>query len=101
MTATLTKWYDEHGRHQIYAGGKEVDLPSSGHTLVLDPEAVAAGEQTDLDVLGIAKTAREEKLRARQHHEQMERFYRQHVLKDEPTIQIAGLGGTKKPAQRL
>ena len=25
MTATLTKWYDEHGRHQIYAGGKNVD----------------------------------------------------------------------------
>src|SRR5438270_7339265 len=22
MTATLTKWYEEHGRHQIYAGGK-------------------------------------------------------------------------------
>jgi 7,8-dihydro-6-hydroxymethylpterin dimethyltransferase len=23
MTATLTKWYEEHGRHQIYAGGKK------------------------------------------------------------------------------
>src|SRR5260221_83789 len=65
MTATLTKWYDEHGRHQIYAGGKSVDLSETTHNLVLDPEAVAAGKQKDLDDLGIAKNAREEKLRAR------------------------------------
>ena len=25
MTATLTKWYEEHGRHEIIAGGKQVD----------------------------------------------------------------------------
>jgi hypothetical protein len=22
MTSTLTKWYEEHGRHEIFAGGK-------------------------------------------------------------------------------
>src|SRR5207253_10248231 len=66
MTATLTKWYDEHGRHQIYAGGRNVELSSTEHHLVLDPVAVAAGKQTDLDELGVAKNAREEKLRARQ-----------------------------------
>ena len=26
MTATLTKWYEEHGRHEIFAGGKSVHL---------------------------------------------------------------------------
>ena len=26
MTATLTKWYEEHGRHEIFAGGKNVPL---------------------------------------------------------------------------
>ena len=26
MTATLTKWYEEHGRHEIFAGGKSVNL---------------------------------------------------------------------------
>jgi len=109
MTATLTKWYDEHGRHQIYAGGKNVDLSSTDHTLVLDAEAVAKGKQKDLDELGIAKNAREEKLRARKaevtgaksaEDERMAALYRQHVLKEqapEPVIKIAGLGGTKKP----
>ena len=104
MTATLTKWYEEHGRHQIYAGGKSVDLNTTAHNLVLDPDAVAAGKQTDLDELGIAKTAREEKLRARETAKkkvdpqaaELEALYRQHVLKEQPTIQIQGLGGAKK-----
>jgi hypothetical protein len=62
---------------------------------------VAAGRQTDLDELGIAKNAREEKLQARKkeqdpkYHAEMERLYRQHVLKDpvanQPVIQIQGL----------
>jgi uncharacterized radical SAM superfamily Fe-S cluster-containing enzyme len=65
MTATLTKWYEERGRHEIFAGGKQVDLDSNEHSLVLDPEAVAAGIQTDLDSQGIAKNARQEKLAAR------------------------------------
>ena len=115
MTATLTKWYDEHGRHQIYAGGKNVDLSETTHNLVLDADAVAKGKQKDLDDLGIAKNAREEKLRARkievnagvksalaQEDEKMAALYRQHVLKEqapEPVIKIAGLGGTKKPVQ--
>ena len=33
MTATLTKWYEEHGRHEIFAGGKAVPLNSTEHTL--------------------------------------------------------------------
>ena len=115
MTATLTKWYEEHGRHEIIAGGKKVELPSTEHRLVLDPVAVAAGKQTDLDEKGIAKTAREEKLRARAEankktpddleNARMASLYRQHVLKEapaEPTIQIQGLGGKKKqPVQEV
>src|SRR5690348_17185951 len=104
MTATLTKWYEEHGRREIFAGGKSVTLNSSAHSLVLNAEAVAKGKQTDLDELGIAKNAREEKLRARKqmtpeelrHHQEMERLYRQEVLKEQPTLQIQGLGGGKK-----
>jgi hypothetical protein len=112
MTATLTKWYEEHGRHEIFAGNKAVPLSSTEHSLKLNAEAVAAGAQTDLDKLGIAKNAREEQLKARKaaremtpeekrHHAEMEQLYRQHVLKEEavPVLQIQGLGSKKKPAQ--
>ena len=104
MTATLTKWYEEHGRHEIFAGNKSVPLNSTFHSLKLNEEAVRAGAQTDLDQLGIAKNAREEKLKARQHkdstedryHQEMAKLYREHVLKEQPTLQIQGLGGKKR-----
>jgi 7,8-dihydro-6-hydroxymethylpterin dimethyltransferase len=109
MTATLTKWYDEHGRHEIFAGNKAVPLTTAEHSLKLNAEAVAKGRQTDLDDLGIAKNAREEKLAARkkdvdpQHHAEMEKLYRQHVLKDptatQPIIQIQGLKKKSKDEQ--
>jgi uncharacterized radical SAM superfamily Fe-S cluster-containing enzyme len=118
MTATLTRWYEEHGRHEIFAGGKAVPLPSTAHSLTLNEEAVRAGAQTDLDQLGIAKNAREEKLKARaggtrsqaaasdhpdtresKYHEEMAKLYRQHVLKEQPTLQIVGLGGKRKAAE--
>jgi uncharacterized radical SAM superfamily Fe-S cluster-containing enzyme len=91
MTATLTKWYEEHGKHEIFAGGRQVGLQDIQHSLVLRDEDVHHAKQTDLDKLGIAKTAREEKTRARdeklkqqQESERMAKLYRQHVLKEQP-----------------
>jgi uncharacterized radical SAM superfamily Fe-S cluster-containing enzyme len=111
MTATLTKWYDQHGRHEIFAGNKAVPLASTEHHLVLDADAVAAGKQTDLDEAGIAKNAREEKLIARAakngggqalENERMMQLYRKHVLKDPdaetPVVQIQGLRKKDKDA---
>jgi uncharacterized radical SAM superfamily Fe-S cluster-containing enzyme len=91
MTATLTKWYAEHGRHEIFAGGKKVALDSVEHSLKLNPEHVNSAANDTLDKLGIAKNAREEKLRAREarlkeqaEHERMMALYRQHVLGEKP-----------------
>jgi hypothetical protein len=65
MTATLTKWYEEKGRHEIFAGGKSVQLKSKEHSLVLREDIVTNEIQHDLDRLGITKTARDEKICAR------------------------------------
>jgi uncharacterized radical SAM superfamily Fe-S cluster-containing enzyme len=98
MTASLTKWYEEHGRHEIIAGGKKVTLPSAEHSLVLNQDDVNHGIQHDLDNLGIAKTAREEKKRARdaklreqQEQEQMMKLYREHVLGEKPQADVVPL----------
>ncbi|RPJ60480.1 MAG: radical SAM protein, partial [Acidobacteria bacterium] len=111
MTATLSKWYADHGRHQIYAGGRSVSLESTEHSLQLNPVAVAAAAQTDLDEAGIAKTARDEKLKARgkakeaedpAYHANMERLYREHVLREKPglpVIQIQGLRRREEPSE--
>ncbi|HEX5434966.1 MAG TPA: radical SAM protein, partial [Candidatus Angelobacter sp.] len=87
MTATLTKWYEEHGRHEIFAGGKKVGMLDAENTLMLNKEHVDAAANDTLEKLGIAKNAREEKIRARAEKmkqdakdAQMGRLYREHVL---------------------
>ena len=91
MTATLTKWYDEHGRHEIFAGGKNVSLQQTKNDVFqLNTQLITNEEQRDLDKLGIAKTARDEKLRARdqkakqEEDARMAKLYRQHILGEQP-----------------
>jgi uncharacterized radical SAM superfamily Fe-S cluster-containing enzyme len=91
MTATLSKWYEEKGRHEIFAGGKKVGLATADHSMILRDEDVHRHRQTDLDEKGIAKTAREEKTRKRDEtlkqkleDAKMEKLYREHVLGEKP-----------------
>jgi uncharacterized radical SAM superfamily Fe-S cluster-containing enzyme len=105
MTATLTKWYEEHGRHEIFAGGKNVQLGEVQHSLLLREELVTNEVQHDLDVKGVAKNAREEKARARdeklrrdRENQRMAQLYRQHVLKEAPAEPLIQLEVRRKPA---
>jgi len=90
MTSTLTKWYEEHGRHEIFAGGKKVGLDTaSTHDLVLNMEHVDAAANDTFDKSGVAKNAREEKIRARDaklkqdaENARMAKLYRKEILKE-------------------
>ncbi|HTS05230.1 MAG TPA: radical SAM protein [Candidatus Eisenbacteria bacterium] len=118
MTATLTKWYEEHGRHEIFAGGKKVKMDEQHVDYLRLREEIVTNElQTDLDKLGIAKTAREEKKRARDakaaetaargpqkndeaYNARMASLYREVVLKEKPVQSQDGfipLGALAKP----
>jgi hypothetical protein len=99
MTATLTKWYEEHGRHEIFAGGKKVNMPVEGNNLVLNMKDVNAEANHTLDDLGIAKNAREEKIRARDgkqnldaaENARMAKLYREHILGEKPVEGLVSL----------
>jgi len=98
MTATLTKWYDEHGRHEIFAGGKKVGMGNAEHTLILNEEHVHAAANDTLDKLGIAKNSREEKIRARDaklkqdaENARMAKLYREHILGEKPVQGLVSL----------
>jgi len=90
MTATLTKWYEEHGRHEIFAGGKKVGLErQEKYDLVLNDEHVNAAANDTFEKSGIAKNAREEKIRARDaklkddaENARMAKLYRKEILKE-------------------
>src|SRR5262249_20541587 len=91
-TAALTKWYEEHGRREIFAGGKQVPLDSVEHSMLLKEELITREVQHDLDEAGIAKNAREEKQRARkermqrdQENARMARLYKQVILNEPVT----------------
>ncbi len=107
MTATLTKWYEEHGRHEIFAGGKKVAMPVVEHHLAVNEEHAHAKRNTTLDDLGIAKNAREEKLRARDakikqdaENAKMARLYREHVLGEKPVEGFIPLDTLIAPATK-
>ena len=108
MTSTLTKWYEEHGRHEIFAGGKNVGLEKEGkYDLVLNDAHVQSAANDTFDKSGIAKNAREEKIRARDaklksdaENAKMAALYRKEVLGEKapeggfvPLGAIGGLGG--------
>jgi uncharacterized radical SAM superfamily Fe-S cluster-containing enzyme len=95
MTATLAKWYEERGRHEIFAGNKQVPLSTTDHALVLREEIVTQTEQHDLDRMGVAKNAREEKTRARD--AEMARLYRKHILKEPEPEPLVRIGLTQRP----
>ena len=91
MTATLTKWYEEHGRHEIFAGGKKVGMADTQNKLVLNEEHVNAAANDTLEKIGIAKNSREEKIRAREgkmkqdaENAKMARLYREQILGEKP-----------------
>src|SRR6202012_3193284 len=107
MTATLTKWYEEHGRHEIFAGGKKVGMESAQHTLILNQEHVDAPSNNSFEKSGIAKNAREEKLRAREakmKHDaekaKMAKLSREHVLGEKPQEGFIPLDSLIAPAPK-
>jgi hypothetical protein len=113
MTATLTKWYEEHGRHEIFAGGKKVGLETTAHTLKLVEDHVNASANDTLDKLGIAKNARQEKFAARDakvkaeaEKVRMMALYKEHVLGEKPVSQegfipLGSIGGIQPAAPEV
>jgi 7,8-dihydro-6-hydroxymethylpterin dimethyltransferase len=107
MTATLTKWYEEHGRHEIFAGGKKVGMGNVTHNLVLNQSHVDSAANDTFEKLGIAKNAREEKLQARDkkikadaENAKMARLYREHVLGEKPVEGFIPLDSLIAPAPK-
>jgi hypothetical protein len=80
-----------------------------GHDLILNMEHVNSEANHTLDELGIAKNAREEKIRARDgkqldaaENARMAKLYREHVLGEKPVEGLVSLGSIApaKPAEK-
>jgi 7,8-dihydro-6-hydroxymethylpterin dimethyltransferase len=90
QNATVAKWYQENGRHEIFARGKEVKLDDPSHGLVLNQIDLQRPHKPQMEG---PKTAAEEAA-------MMRRLYNEMVLnkaeiKAEKPVQIQGLSRSK------
>jgi uncharacterized radical SAM superfamily Fe-S cluster-containing enzyme len=82
MNSTVADWYKEHGRHEIFAGGKDVNLDSYDHVLSVNAEdANRVKDRNDKP-----QTARDEKMahrKAAKEAAMVREYYEEMVLKKE------------------
>ena len=89
--ATVAEWYKTHGKHQIYAKGKSVDLQSFEHSLVIDAEDAARVRHLEHDIpLTAAEEDRARRKKAFEEQAKVRAIYEELVLKkpQTPVVQI-------------
>ena len=124
MTATLTKWYEEHGRHEIFAGGKKVKMEDQETATISEAarrdrhqrsaarsrqaghredgarrEDAGAGCEAEADAEAKAEARGPQKNDAA-YNARMAALYREVVLKEKPVVAENGfipLGALTKP----
>jgi tetraether lipid synthase len=80
--ATVAQWYRTHGKHEIYAKGRPVDLQNYEHSLVIDEEDAARVRPKEHDIPMTA--ADEDRIRRRKANEEAAKvraIYEEMVLK--------------------
>jgi uncharacterized radical SAM superfamily Fe-S cluster-containing enzyme len=93
QNATVAKWYQEHGRHEIFARGKEVKLDDPSHSLILNEVDIQRPNKPQMEG---PKTAAEEAAMMRKLYQEM--VLKQSDIKTDKPVQIQGLGRSKRTA---
>jgi hypothetical protein len=91
QNATVSKWYQEHGRHEIFAKGKEVALSEVGHGLKLNEIDLQRPNKPEMEG---PKTAHEEAAMMRKLYQEM--VLKKADIKVDAPVQIKGLGRKKE-----
>jgi tetraether lipid synthase len=97
--ATVAEWYKNHGKHEIYAKGKTVNLQSFEHSLVIDANDAARVRHLEHDVpLTAAEEDRARRKKAFEEQAKVRAIYEELVLKKpQPTVvQIGSLTDIKQ-----
>lgn len=91
QNAKVATWYQEHGRHEIFARGKEVELDDPSHSMILNEVDLERPNKPSMEG---PKTAAEEAAMMRKLYQQMV-LDKQQIKGDKP-VQIQGLSRSKK-----
>src|ERR1700691_2303232 len=96
--ATVAQWYKNHGKHEIYAKGKKVDLNHYEHSLRIDEEDASRVRHLDDTIPQTA--AEEDRIRRKQAMEEaakVRKIYEELVLRKpaETVVQIGSMDALK------
>jgi uncharacterized radical SAM superfamily Fe-S cluster-containing enzyme len=93
--ATVAQWYKTHGKHEIYAKGKKVDLAQYEHSLRVDAEDAARvrPEYDDNIPLYAADEDRARRRKAMEEATKVRKIYEEMVLK-KPAEKLVSIGGS-------
>src|SRR6201984_3678470 len=92
--ATVAEWYKTHGKHEIYAKGKAVNLQSYEHSLKIDADDAARVRHLEHDIpLTAAEEDRIRRKKAFEEQAKVRAIYEELVLKkpQTPVVQIGNL----------
>jgi acylphosphatase len=86
--ATVAEWYKNHGKHEIYAKGKNVNLQSFEHSLRIDSDDAARVRHLEHDIpLTAAEEDRARRKKAFEEQAKVRAIYEELVLKKpQPTV---------------
>jgi hypothetical protein len=94
--ATVAQWYKEHGKHDIFAKGKKVDLQSYEHSLRIDAGDAARVRHLEHDIpLTAAEEDRARRRKATEEAAKVRRIYEELVLK-KPTETVVQIGSMQQ-----
>ena len=91
QNATVAQWYKDHGRHEVFARGKEVELVDPTHNLVLNEVDLSRPNKPEIKG---PKTAAEEMQMMRKLYQEM--VMEKAGIKGENLVQIGGIKREKK-----
>jgi hypothetical protein len=90
--ATVAEWYKTHGKHQIYAKGKSVELGSTGHSLLsVNAEDAARVRSKEHDIPITAAEEERQRRKSAWEAQQARQYYEEMVLK-QPNTELVQIG---------
>jgi uncharacterized radical SAM superfamily Fe-S cluster-containing enzyme len=99
QNATVAKWYQDHGRHEIFAGGKSVELADKNHGLILNEVDLMRPNKPQMEG---PKTAHEEAVMMRKLYQEMVLKKQLNTTEADKPVQIKGLSRKKEePAEAV
>ncbi len=99
--ATVAEWYKKHGKHEIYAKGKKVDLESYEHSLKIDAEDAARVRHLEHDIpLTAAEEDRIRRKKAWEEAAKVRAIYEELVLK-KPQPAVVQIGTVQDIANAI